>query len=516
MIDLAPHHLETVRRILAEHVPGCEVRAFGSRAKWEGQDYSDLDLAVVCGDEENGRAIKHLKQAFEESDLPIRVDVLDWHAIAEDFRQAIESECVVVQQARVLASWQTVRLGELVHNLDSRRVPLSRRVRSARPGPYPYHGATGVMDYIDDYLFEGLHLLVAEDGSVETSAGKPYLQLVDGKFWVNNHAHVLRGGNDDETRYLYYALSTVDIRPYISGSVQGKLSQWNLNQILLPYPHEEYYRRSIASVLGVLDNRIELYERMTKTLEDITQALFKSWFVDFDPVHAKAEGRPSGLPSHLDSLFPNSFQPSKLGPIPEGWTIKPLSSLARHSKEPIDPSDFPDMVFDHYSIPAYDSGRMPVKQYGNAIKSHKFIVRPGSILASRLNPEIERVWLPELVHSEEAICSTEFLVLMPRHPFTTEFLYCHARSNTFRHRLISLVTGTSRSHQRAPAKAAMSMDTLVPPSSLISAFDRSSCQLLESVLELRREVTSLVLMRDILLPRLVSGCDRMAHTNVSA
>ncbi len=117
------------------------------------------------------------------------------------------------------------------------------------------------MDYVDDYLFEGLHLLVAEDGSVETSMGIPFLQLVDGQFWVNNHAHVLKGYSDEETRYLWYALSTVQVRPFMSGSIQAKLSQKNLNQISIPYPPEESQRYAIAHILGTLDEKIELNRR---------------------------------------------------------------------------------------------------------------------------------------------------------------------------------------------------------------------------------------------------------------
>src|SRR5690554_5105253 len=127
--------------------------------------------------------------------------------------------------------WPMRPLGEIVNNYDARRIPLSSRERENRRGPFPYYGATGVMDHVDDYLFEGLHLLVAEDGSVERPDGTPFLQLVDGKFWVNNHAHVLKGKTDDDTKYIYYALQTVPIRPYVSGSVQAKLSQANLNRV---------------------------------------------------------------------------------------------------------------------------------------------------------------------------------------------------------------------------------------------------------------------------------------------
>ena len=98
MIDLNPSHLAIVERILAEHVPECEVRAFGSRASWTAKDYSDLDLAIVGDGPLDWRTLGLLKEAFEESDLPMRVDVLDWYDIAESFQRVIERSCVVVQE----------------------------------------------------------------------------------------------------------------------------------------------------------------------------------------------------------------------------------------------------------------------------------------------------------------------------------------------------------------------------------------------------------------------------------
>jgi len=164
------------------------------------------------------------------------------------------------------------------------------------------------MDYIDDYLFEGLHLLVAEDGSVETESGTPFLQLVDGRFWVNNHAHVLKGETDTDTRYLFYALSSIRIRPFMTGSVQPKLSQTNLNNVPIPYPsvHE---RTAIAHILGTLDDKIELNRQMNQTLEAMAQALFKSWFVDFEP------------------FCDQGMQDSPLGEIPVGWRVVTVGDL---------------------------------------------------------------------------------------------------------------------------------------------------------------------------------------------
>lgn len=227
--------------------------------------------------------------------------------------------------------WVEKLLGELAENFDSKRVPLSSRERENRRGPYPYYGATGIMDYVDDFLFEGLYLLVAEDGSVERPDGKPFVQLVDGQFWVNNHAHVLKGATDEETLFLYYALQTVPVRPFMSGSVQAKLSQANLNRIPVPYPLDHAESRTIAHILGTLDDKIELNRRMSETMEQMARALFKAWFVDFEPVRAKCRGdlesRPRwrrgeslpGLPAHLYDLFPDRLVDSELGEIPEGW-----------------------------------------------------------------------------------------------------------------------------------------------------------------------------------------------------
>ncbi|MEJ5203492.1 MAG: restriction endonuclease subunit S, partial [Anaerolineales bacterium] len=153
--------------------------------------------------------------------------------------------------------WPVKLLGQVAINSDSHRVPLSSREREQRRGPYPYYGATGIMDYVNDFIFEGLHILIAEDGSVERNNGTPFVQLVDGKFWVNNHAHVLRGNTESDTKFIFYALSTIQIRPFMTGSVQPKLNQENLNNIPIPYP-EELDRTAIAHILGTLDDKIEL------------------------------------------------------------------------------------------------------------------------------------------------------------------------------------------------------------------------------------------------------------------
>jgi type I restriction enzyme, S subunit len=176
-----------------------------------------------------------------------------------------------------LSNYPTEPLGEVALNLDRLRVPLSSRERATRQGAFPYYGAAGILDSIDDFLFEGLHVLVGEDGSVENPAGRAVLQLADGRFWVNNHAHVLRADSPSDTRYLYFALSTVKIRPYLTGSVQFKLTQTNLNRIRIPYP-EKQVRSGIVGLLGTLDDKIDLNRRMNETLQQAAAALFSRTF----------------------------------------------------------------------------------------------------------------------------------------------------------------------------------------------------------------------------------------------
>jgi len=125
--------------------------------------------------------------------------------------------------------WSVGRLGEYIENFDSKRVPLSSREREKLRGIYPYYGAAGVVDYVNDYLFDDIYVLVGEDGSVVTESGHAITQYVWGKFWVNNHAHVLQGRHPVSTEQLYLYFAFESVAPYVTGAVQPKLSQGRMN-----------------------------------------------------------------------------------------------------------------------------------------------------------------------------------------------------------------------------------------------------------------------------------------------
>lgn len=135
--------------------------------------------------------------------------------------------------------WMKVRLGEIVELEDSKRIPLNSRDRQEHKGPYPYYGATSIMDYVDDYLFDGIRILLGEDGTVIGPDGKPTLQYVWGKYWVNNHAHVLKPSSSYSLESIYVALARTNIAHIVTGAVQMKISQRNLKSLELYMPAPE-------------------------------------------------------------------------------------------------------------------------------------------------------------------------------------------------------------------------------------------------------------------------------------
>ena len=134
--------------------------------------------------------------------------------------------------------WRLGTVSEIIELHDSKRIPLSSRERANLAKIYPYYGATSVMDYVDKYLFDGIYLLLGEDGTVVDSKGFPILQYVEGKFWVNNHAHIITGKNGFTIETLYLLFSLTNVQSIVTGAVQPKISQANLNKVSVVIPSE--------------------------------------------------------------------------------------------------------------------------------------------------------------------------------------------------------------------------------------------------------------------------------------
>lgn len=217
-----------------------------------------------------------------------------------------------------------VRLGDIVEILDWRRVPVSKSERSHREKRYPYYGAQGVVDYIDDYLFDGEYVLVAEDGNNLKTLKEPIVTWASGKFWVNNHAHILGGSDRASIRYIYYLLMNADMRGLITGSAQPKLNQENLASFEVKVPPLSEQRR-IASVLSAIDDKIANNKRLMAELEATARLVYDYWFTQFD--FPNEDGRP------YRSSGGRMVWNDKLGrEVPEGWKVDRLGNHIRTSR----------------------------------------------------------------------------------------------------------------------------------------------------------------------------------------
>ncbi|MCA9232258.1 MAG: restriction endonuclease subunit S [Planctomycetales bacterium] len=343
--------------------------------------------------------------------------------------------------------------------------------------------------------------------------------------WIcGTGAILLRILDDDiDPIYLSFHLASIEsiawLKQHAVGAVMPNLNEGILRQFPLELPPLKVQRR-IADILGSLDDKIELNRRMNETLEAMVRRLFRSWFVDFDPVHAKAavrrehpkwdnvrvsrEALPSLVPA-IAEAFPDEFEDLELGPIPKGWRVGAVDDLAALDKTSVKPAEFPTEEFDHYSIPAYDEGQQPARDLGDSIKSNKFLVSEDCVLLTKLNPRIPRVWLPNISACRRSICSTEFLVLRPKDSVSQPFLFAHVSSSAFFGVYATMVTGTSGSHQRIRPDALLAMPAVLPPQSVVDAFTKTVADVLEMRASLRTETQQLASTRDRLLPRLLSG-----------
>lgn len=157
------------------------------------------------------------------------------------------------------------RFDEVTISFDKKRVPLSGAQRERRQGIYRYFGAQGVIDYIDDFIFDGTYLLIAEDGENLKSKKQNISQVVNGKFWVNNHAHIVKGNELCDTRYLCYLLNSMDLSGYLTGSAQPKLSQANLNAVTLFLP-PIIVQKQIVEYLYMFDQKIAVNQQINDNL----------------------------------------------------------------------------------------------------------------------------------------------------------------------------------------------------------------------------------------------------------
>ncbi|MBV6812359.1 restriction endonuclease subunit S [Xanthomonas campestris pv. passiflorae] len=491
-IDIRPDHWQIVRDILHKHVPHYEVWAFGSRAKWLAKQYSDLDLAIITDQPLSLAVSAALADDFSESDLPWKVDIVDWAATSEAFRQIIERDRVVVQKSRsgpgMVSEWRDTTWGEEISLEYGKAIRGYDEVR----GKYRVFGSNGAIGWTENALAEGPGVILGRKGAYRG------VRFWREPFWVIDTAYYVVPKKKLDMRWLYYAIKQHKLGEIDDGSPIPSTTRAAVyvRELTVPSLKEQ---GEISYVLGVLDDKIELNRRMNQTLEAMVHALFKSWFVDFDGV------------------APEDMQESELGFIPKGWQVIAFGDVAQQVKGTVNPMTSPEETFTHYSLPAFDVAQLPVREVGEAIKSNKTPVPNECVLVSKLNPRIPRIWLIGGA-GHNAVCSTEFIVWMPKKPANSAFVYVLASSSEFNSALRQLVTGTSNSHQRVKPEQLANIRVIAVNDEAISKFSAQSKPLMEKLLHHRLQSQQLAQLRDTLLPKLISGevrikdAERLAET----
>jgi len=313
----------------------------------------------------------------------------------------------------------------------------------------------------------------------------------------------------------YYFTNPAEQHYIIANAIQTGVPHSNLGQLRahpmrVPSLCEQ---RAIADVLGALDDKIEQNRRTAQALERLARAIFRAWFVDFEPVKAKAAGATAfpSMPQPVFDTLPTRFVDSAIGAVPEGWEVGAINGLATLSKTQVNPQESPEEIVDHFSIPAFDAGLRPVVEAGSTIKSNKFLVVEGCVLLSKLNPRIARVWLPPKPRGRKQIASTEFLVFVPIQTSDRHYLYCQFQQAVFRDELAQGASGTSNSHQRVRPEDVLHRPLIVPPAPTREAFAGIADALFALVTANHDESAKLAEMRDYLLPKLLSGKVRVKH-----
>jgi type I restriction enzyme S subunit len=424
-------------------------------------------------------------------------------------------------------AWPTRPLDDLTESFDHKRKPVKEADR--RHGPYAYYGASGIVDRVDSYLFDGEYLLVAEDGENLRTLQTPIAFLATGKFWVNNHAHVLRGNADNDTRFLMYALRATDVSGYLTGSTMPKLTKGSLGRVHVPAPRLAE-QRAIAHILGTLDDKIELNRRTNETLEAMARAMFKSWFVDFDPVRAKVAGKqPAGMDAATAALFPSEFVESEWGEIPKGWAATTLGKAVARRDGTIQTGPFGSQLHASDYLPSGVPVVMPKDISGRRVSTNTIArvseqdaerlsrhrLQPGDVVYSRRG-DVER---HALISEREAgwLCGTGCLLvrLGPNWPSPMFASFALDRPET-RAWITQHAIGATMPNLNTGILSAVPI--VMPPEQVLRAFGLAVDQVQGLVVARDAESGMLAQARDALLPRLLSGELRIpdAERNVSA
>ena len=371
---------------------------------------------------------------------------------------------------------ETFRFDEVTINFDRKRIPLSAKQRSERQGNYRYYGAQGVIDYVNDYIFDGTYLLIAEDGENLKSKKQNIAQVAKGKFWVNNHAHIVQTNELCDLQYLHYLINSMDLSGYITGSAQPKLSQANLNAVTLQLPFIDEQKKIVA-ILGSLDDKIELNNKINENLQQQAAAIFRSWFVDCVPFG---------------------------GTAPDEWenvTLEGITALVSRGITPKYADDTDQIVINQKCIRNHTIDLSLARTHTPRVINEKWL-RFGDLLINSTGDgtlgRAAQVWF------QPKNLTVDSHVTIVRPAKENLIFYIGLWGILHEKEIESLHTG-STGQTELPRDRVKAMELLLPDNETLDRFNALITPMAATIVTNQEENNRLAALRDAILPKLMSG-----------
>ena len=517
-IDITAEQRKTVLTLLQRYLPNTTAWVYGSRTKWTARPQSDLDMVVFATPEQSA-CVSELREAFEESNLPFRVDLFVWDTVPEEFRKQIGVDHLMLvdplerRHPSSAGEWERRRIGTLGRVVTGKTPRTAER--SNFDGPYPF---ITIPDLDGRVLINNAGRTLSDKGAAAVRAcllppGAVLMSCIatvgrcgitTRPSFTNQQINSVIPGAGVGSRFLYYVFTQLGHKLESTGgggSVYTNVSKSRFSNIEVVIPDSLTEQRAIANILGTLDDKIEMNRRMNETLEAMAQALFKSWFIDFDPVRAKAALKrfatrkeqpvrpaptypalqeslgatdsptqennswtPERARAYLDrtdpnvaALFPDTFIDSELGEMPAGWEVKALGDVVQtvkgrsYKSKELTESETALVTLKSFSR---GGGYRPdgLKSFSGTYKPEQ-VVHPGEVViaCTDVTHAADVVGRPAIVQVASAyrtlVASLDTLIVRPIHEgMTRAFLYLLASTHRFTSHTYAHTTGTTVLH----------------------------------------------------------------------
>lgn len=363
-----------------------------------------------------------------------------------------------------LGNWRNGELGNFITLKRGFDLPQQKR----EDGQVPIFSSSGITGTHSTAMVNAPGVITGRYGTI----GEVFYAAED--FWPLNTTLFVEDFHGNDAKFIYYFLKTLEWSKFTSASAVPGINRNTVHKETVSLPDIETQRR-IASTLSMLDEKIKTNTEINDNLEQQAQAIYHERF---------------------ETVSPND--------LPSDWRIVTLGEVATISNKSFNPLKEPEILLEHYSIPAFDEARFPVFELSTSIKSNKFIIDASCFMISKLNPTTKRVWKPYCL-TGNAVCSTEFIVYKAKDQSITDFLYSVIDSGSFSDFMCSHVTGSTGSRQRTTPSDTLSYELILPSEDELAEFQPLVSPMYAQMRINAIENDKLKRLRDSLIPKLMSG-----------